>query len=164
MGRYDDHSFDELLSLSYAWTGRRLPTEKEWEHAARGGLEDEPFPWSSQTPINYQRSLLPSLCLSVLSSTIDFNTFDSRAHRGSDAVSGKCNGWTGAFPKSNDLVDGYAGTAPVDAYEPNEYGIYNMVGNVWEWTEGGKGNEKPLRGGSYIDTLDGRCVDFLHQT
>ena len=70
----------------------------------------------------------------------------------------RCNGWTGDFPKENNLRDGYAGTAPVDSFEPNDYGVYNMVGNVWEWTEGGSDKERPLRGGSYIDTIDGRRV------
>lgn len=75
--------------------------------------------------------------------------------RGSSPRTDKCNGWTGDFPKVNDMVDGYAGTAPVIAFEPNAFGIYNMVGNVWEWTEGGKETERALRGGSYIDTIDG---------
>jgi len=104
---------------------RRLPTEKEWEHAARGGYEDEPFPW------------------------------------GSDVRVDKCNGWTGAFPKENDEADGYAGTCPVDSYEPNAYGIFNTVGNVWEWAEGGNDKERPIRGGSYIDTIDGSANHAL---
>uniref|UniRef100_A0A7S2ME14 Sulfatase-modifying factor enzyme-like domain-containing protein n=1 Tax=Octactis speculum TaxID=3111310 RepID=A0A7S2ME14_9STRA len=110
-------------SLAYCeWAGRRLPMEKEWEYVARGGLEDEPFPW------------------------------------GSDPRPEKCNGWTGNFPTENSKLDQYAGTAPVDFYEPNAYGVYNMVGNVWEWTEGKRGGEekeKAIRGGSYIDTING---------
>jgi formylglycine-generating enzyme required for sulfatase activity len=73
----------------------------------------------------------------------------------------KLKRWTGEFPKENDESDGYAGTAPVDAYEPNAYGIFNMVGNVWEWAEGGNEKERPIRGGSFIDTIDGRANHAL---
>lgn len=61
----------------------------------------------------------------------------------------------GKFPKENSLADGYAGTAPVDAYEPNGYDLFNMVGNVWEWVDGGKADKRILKGGSYVDSLDG---------
>lgn len=117
-----------------SWAGGRLPTETEWEFAARGGLERCRFPWGDREPTD-------------------------------DAT--LCNIWQGDFPRENTGQDGYLGTAPVDTFTPNSFGLYNMVGNVWEWcendfvepdagktacrlAEGTSRDDKAIRGGSYL--------------
>jgi sulfatase modifying factor 1 len=88
-------------ALAYAdWKEMSLPTEAQWEYAARGGHEQQMFTWGN-TPI--------------------------------DNTNPQINIWQGSFPYNNTLNDGYEATSPVTAFPPNDYGLYDMSGNVWEW-------------------------------
>jgi formylglycine-generating enzyme required for sulfatase activity len=95
------HVAPEDAEAYAAWVGKTLPSEAEWEFAARGGLAGATFVWG-----------------------------DEFAPKGKMMA----NTWQGEFPWQNLATDGFEGTSPVRSFPPNAYGLYDMAGNVWEWT------------------------------
>lgn len=124
----DDRLDHPVVQVAYrdasafaAWDGKRLPTETEWEYAARGGLAGAAFAWGDEP--------------------------DDPEHL-------RANHWQGRFPYLNTGAAGWVGTSPVGTFPPNGFGLFDMTGNVWEWTSSSyaprhlpPGTRAPDRGG-----------------
>ncbi len=128
----DDHpvvhvSWDDAAAYA-RWAGKRLPTEAEWEYAARGGQAGKRFTWGDAPPQDESRL---------------------------------ANIWHGEFPHKNTRADGFDRTSPVKTFPPNDMGLYDMAGNVWEWcSDWYRADAYTLGRGATLDNPPGPSESF----
>ena len=118
-------AWDDVVAYA-RWAEGDLPTEAEWEFAARGGLDGAEYAWGDElTPAGRHMA----------------------------------NTWQGEFPVLNAGADGYDRTSPVGAFPANGYGLFDMIGNVWEWTSDWYGGHSPVGACCAVADVRQRSVD-----
>jgi formylglycine-generating enzyme required for sulfatase activity len=120
-------------TCNFSANGYRLPTRDEWEYAARGGLRSKRFPWGDT--ITHNRANYRS----YWSDGVPYYSYD-------------LNSYEGYHPNYDD--GGYPYTSPVGSFSSNGYGLYDMSGNLWEWSNTTYGSLRYIRGGSWDYNAD----------